>query len=312
MKNVKLVEEEKNVSAPQHFNRHYFINRRTVDNDPPRNIDRIDQAKRPLDGKFIYPDSAGKGVNIFIVDSGILLTHEQFGGRAKFGGSFCKGCKRNDIDKHGTFVGSVAAGKTVGVARKANIIDVRVLNAKGDGSTANMIEGLSFVIDQHKNGKNKNSVINMSLGIPVSQALNHTVKEVTDAGVHMAVSAGNDSKDACKQSPASAPSAITVGATEDKSDAVTDFSNFGKCVDIFAPGRNFVGAGVNSNDDYLVLSGTSFSSPLVAGTLALLISKSGNKPPTALTTDLIKLSTKGVITGLKKGSPDAFLRTPAP
>ncbi|RGB31541.1 peptidase S8/S53 domain-containing protein, partial [Rhizophagus diaphanus] len=260
-----------------------------------------------LDGKFVYPDSAGKGVNIFIVDSGISLTHEQFDGRAKFGGSFCKDCKRDIIDRHGTFVASVAAGNTVGVARKANIIDVRVLNAKGEGSTANMIEGLSFVIDQHKNGKNKNSVINMSLGVvPVSRALNDVVKEVTDAGIHIAVSAGNDSKDACGQSPASAPSAITVGATEKTSDAVTDFSNIGKCVDIFAPGRKIFGAIPSTeNDSYLVLNGTSFSSPLVAGTLALLISKSSNKPPAELTKDLIELSTKGVVTGLKKGSPDA-------
>ncbi|CAB4414533.1 unnamed protein product [Rhizophagus irregularis] len=316
MKNVKLVEEEKKVKvdAPQRFNKRYFINKRAEDDDPLTDLDRIDQAKRPLDGKFVYPDSAGKGVNIFIVDSGIFLTHEQFDGRAKFGGSFCKNCKRDDIDKHGTFVASVAAGNTVGVARKANIIDVRVFNAYGEGSTSNMIEGLSFVIDQHKNGKNKNSVINMSLGVvPVSRALNDVVKEVTDAGIHIAVSAGNDSKDACGQSPASAPSAITVGATEKTSDAVTDFSNIGKCVDIFAPGRQIFGAiPAAENDDYLVLDGTSFSSPLVAGTLALLISKSSNKPPAELTKDLIKLSTKGVVTGLKKGSPDAFLRTPAP
>ncbi|GBC10777.1 hypothetical protein RclHR1_00990010 [Rhizophagus clarus] len=308
MKNVKLVEEEKKIkeNAPQRFSR------RTEDDDPTPNIDHIDQAKRPLDGKFIYPDSAGEGVNIFIVDSGILLTHDEFNGRAKFGRSFCQDCKRDDIDIHGTFVASIAAGKTVGAARKANIIDVRVLNAKGDGATADMIEGLSFVIDQHKNGKNKNSVINMSVGVhEVSQALNHAVKEVTDAGIHIAVAAGNDSQDACKESPASAISAITVGATESKSDAITDFSNFGKCVAIFAPGRNFFGAGVNSNNDYLVRSGTSFSSPLVAGTLVLLISKSGNKSPVALTDDL-KLSTKGVVTGLKKGSPNKFLRTPAP
>jgi len=312
MKNVKLVEEEKQVKEDKSLGAICFSIDRREENDPPPGIDRIDQAKRPLDGKFVYPDSAGEGVNIFIVDSGILLTHNEFGGRAKFGRSFCKDCKRNDIDRHGTFVASIAAGKTVGVARKANIIDVRVLNSYGEGSTADWIEGLSFVIDQHKSGKSKNSVINMSLGNSVSQALNNAVKEVTDAGIHMAVAAGNEFQDACKESPAAAPSAITVGSTEDKSDAITDFSNFGKCVDIFAPGRNFLGACINSDHDYVNLTGTSFSSPLVAGTLALLISKSGNKPPAALTQDLLKLSTKGVITGLKKGSPNVLLRTPAP
>jgi subtilisin family serine protease len=152
----------------------------------------------------------------------------------------------------------------------------------------------------------------MSIKASVSKALNLAVKEVTDAGIHIAVSAGNFGGDACKQSPASAPSAITVGATEDNSDAITDFSNFGKCVDIFAPGLNFYGATVGSDNAYVVESGTSCSSPVVAGTLALLIAKSGNKPPAALTKDLIELSTKGVVIGLTKDSPNTFLRTPAP
>ncbi|GBB96089.1 hypothetical protein RclHR1_02680023 [Rhizophagus clarus] len=327
MKNVIIVEEENKIEQDkifQRFSRRHVINRRAEDDHPTINIDRIDQAKRPLDGKFIYPDSAGEGVNIFIVDSGISLTHREFGGRAKFGRAFCKGCE-NHIDKHGTFVASVAAGKTVGVARKANIIDVRVFSHTSGttGTTADKIEGLSFVIQQHKNSKNKNSVVNMSLGVtPPSRALNHVVKEVTDAGIHMAVSAGNDKTDACGQSPASAPSAITVGFTFDTNDTIADLSknfenfgsNFGKCVDIFAPGVNTRGAYAYNDSDYIVLSGSSFSSPLVAGTLALLISKNGNKPPAELAKDLIKLSTKGIVGGLehKKGTPNIFLRTPAP
>uniref|UniRef100_A0A1D1XG99 Subtilisin-like protease 3 n=1 Tax=Anthurium amnicola TaxID=1678845 RepID=A0A1D1XG99_9ARAE len=323
MKNVILVEEESKAevdkilrAAPRRFSRRNSINKRVEDNHPTPNVDRIDQAKRPLNGEFIYPDSAGEGVNIFILDNGILLTHNEYGGRAKFGRSFCKDCEKDNEGVHGNIVASIAVGKTVGVARKANVIDVRVLNFDGQGSTANMIEGLSYVIDQHKNGKNKNSVVNMSLRvIPLSHALNHAVKEATDAGIHVAVSAGNSGADACKQSPAAAPSAITVGATEFKSDAIADFSNFGKCVDIFAPGRNITGAGLDNNHRYLKgYFGTSFSSPLVAGTLALLIAKNGNKPPAALTKDLIELSTKGVVTGLKnkKGTPNTFLRTPSP
>ncbi|CAG8715014.1 10858_t:CDS:1 [Funneliformis caledonium] len=317
MKNVLIVEEESDIKedAPQHFNKRYSINRRTEDDHPTPNVDRIDQAKRPLDGKFIYPDSAGKGVNIYIIDSGIYLEHDEFGGRAKFGRSFCKGCSKEFMSYHGTFVASVAAGRTVGVARKANLIDVRVFNEKTQGKTSDMIEALSYIIDQHKNGKNKNSVVNMSIRVvPVSRALLHAVKEVTDAGIHVAVSAGNESKESCKQSPAAAPSAITVGATDFKNDSITDFSNFGKCVDIFAPGLNITGAGLDSKHDYLKgYWGTSFSSPLVAGTLALLISKNGNKPPAELTKDLINLSTKGVVIGIKdkKGTPNTFLRTPA-
>ncbi|GBC09662.1 hypothetical protein RclHR1_09010015 [Rhizophagus clarus] len=304
-------DEKNKVEEDKIFRRH----RRAEDDHPTRNVDRIDQAKRPLNGKFIYPDSAGEGVNIFIVDGGISLTHREFGGRAKFGRAFCKGCEKEyDINKHGTIVASVAAGKTVGVARKANIIDVRVLSYKG-GTTTDLIEGLSFVIHKHKNSKYKNSIVNMSLNvIPPSRALNNVVKEVTDAGIHMTVSAGNFETDACGQSPASAPSAITVGATFDTNDTIADFSNFGKCVDIFAPGVNAHGAEAYDDNGYVVFSGTSFSSPLVAGTLALLISKNGNKPPAELTKDLIKLSTKGVVKGLKhkKGTPNTFLRTPAP
>lgn len=319
MKNVIIVEEETKVEEDkifQHFSRRHVINRRAEDDHPTRNLDRIDQAKRPLNGKFIYPDSAGEGVNIFIVDSGISLTHREFGGRAKFGRAFCRRCEnQNGMDKHGTFVASIAAGKTVGVARKANIIDVRVLGTD-DVTTADIIEGLSFVIHQHKNSKNKNSVVNISLRIiPSSRALNHVVKEVTDAGIHTTVSAGNLERDSCGQSPASAPSAITVGATFDTNDTIADFSDFGKCVDIFAPGVNSRGADMYDDNSYVVLSGTSFSAPLVAGTLALLISENGNKPPAELTKDLIKLSTKGVVKGLvrkKKGTSNTFLRIPAP
>lgn len=317
MTGVALVEKDALVkiqyAIPQN------LTRRTVDNNPPPNLDRIDQAKLPLDGKFVFPDSAGKGVNIFVIDTGILTTHNEFDNRATFGGSFCTGCNNKDENGHGTQVASVAAGKTFGVARKANLIAVRVLDAKGQGSNVGVINGMTFALDQHNKNKNKNSVVSMSLGGSFSAAVNKAVQDLTAAGVHVVVAAGNDGADACKSSPSSEPSAVTVGATEDTSDAITDFSNTGKCVKVFAPGRNIEGAGIKNNNDIAVLSGTSQATPHVSGTLALIIAKSGNQSPAAMVKTLNDLSTKGVIKGVGNtgspkdtNSPDSFLRVPAP
>ncbi|RGB37101.1 peptidase S8/S53 domain-containing protein [Rhizophagus diaphanus] len=287
------------------------LTRRAVDNKPTFNIDRIDQAKRPLNGKYTYPDSAGEGVNVFIVDTGIRITHKEFGGRAKFGGSFCDGCNNKDEFGHGTHVASIACGATLGVARKATPIAVRVLDANGFGNNSGIVAGLNFIGETHSKSESKKSVVNMSLGGPISKVVNDAVKQLTNAGVHVVVAAGNESQDACNVSPASEPSAITVGATEKNSDVVTDFSNFGKCIDIFAPGRDIKGANFEGNNGTVIFSGTSQATPHVAGTIALIIAKDGNKSPAEMATALKTLSTKGVVKGLKSGSPDSFLRTPS-
>ncbi|RGB39506.1 peptidase S8/S53 domain-containing protein [Rhizophagus diaphanus] len=310
MDDVDYIEEDGEVKTQYAIPSSHLISR-AVDNDPTFNIDRIDQAKRPPNGKYTFPDSAGKGVNIFIVDTGITTTHSEFGKRAKFGGSFCDGCNNDDENGHGTHVASIAAGKTLGVARNANVIAVRVLDGNGSGSNSGVIAGLEFVGNQHAKGKNKNSVVNMSLGGAKSKAVNDAVAKLTAAGVHVVVAAGNESQDACNTSPASEPSAITVGATEKNSDAVTDFSNFGKCTDIFAPGRDIEGADFEDDNGTVVFSGTSQACPHVAGTVALIIAEDGNQSPAAMAKTLNELSTKGVVKGLKNGSPDSFLRTPS-
>src|SRR5436190_12256349 len=151
----------------------------------------------------------------------------------------------------------------------------------------------------------------MSLGGGKNQPINDAVKALTDKGVHVAVAAGNNAADACKASPASEPSAITVGATEDTSDNVTDFSNVGKCVDIFAPGRNIKSAGIGSNDDTAVFSGTSQATPHVAGIVALIIGEFGNSSAAEMTNKLIDIASKGVISeNTLKGSPNVFVRVP--
>ncbi|CAJ0747389.1 17201_t:CDS:2 [Entrophospora sp. SA101] len=173
------------------------------------------------------------------------------------------------------------------------------------GTSSDVIAGLLFVLNEHRANRNKNTVVNMSLGGGFSQALNNAVQTLTDAGIHVIVAAGNDAINACKVSPASTPSAITVCATEKTSDSITNFSNFGSCVDICAPGRNvpslFLGTIPRE------LSGTSLSSPLVAGAVALKISAFGNLSPSKMAARLFSDSTKNIITGLPAGTPNRFL-----
>jgi len=300
------------------------LSRRATQKNPNPNLDRIDQAKLPLDNSYTFPDTAGKDVNVFVVDTGIDPNHEQFEKRAKFLKSFCdaaQDCKQQDGNGHGSHVSGIVGGKTFGVANQVNLLGVQVLDAKGAGSNQNVINGLSFVLDQHKNGKNKNSVVNMSLGGAFSQAVNDAVKELTTAGVHVVVAAGNEAQDACNDSPASAPEAITVAALEDnpKADLNADFSNFGKCVDIFAPGRNIKSVKANTKNGIAIFSGTSQATPHVVGTVALLIAQGGNKSPAAMSKAIVDLSTKNTVKLNPKADPASLddtttnlLKVPAP
>ena len=184
------------------------------------------------------------------------------------------------------------------------------MDADGSGSNAGVIDGMTAVLDQHAKSDNKKSVVNMSLGGGFSAAVNKAVQALTDAGVHVVVAAGNESADSCTKSPASAKTAITVGATNEDDDGIAFFSNFGECNDIFAPGSNITGADAKSNNGKVVFSGTSQATPHVAGTVALIIAKDGNKSPAAMAEELINLSTKGVVKGLKSDTPNNFLRIP--
>ncbi|CAG8706040.1 12052_t:CDS:2, partial [Gigaspora margarita] len=296
-----------------------YVVPRDIQTTPREVLDRIDQAKFPLDEKYAFPDSAGQGVpvNIFVVDTGIRKTHQEFGGRVKSGGVFCEGCESDDDENgHGTNCASIAAGKIFGVAKKSTLIAVRVLGADGRGRISGIINGLSFILDQHHNATNKNSVVSMSLGGPPSDVMNKAVRDLTDAGVHVVVASGNDDVDACLSSPGSEPSAITVGATEDENDNITNFSNFGKCVDIYAPGRNVKAAGNKNDNDTITLTGTSQAAPHVSGTLALIIAQSGNKSPAQMAKTLDGLSTKNTVVfsdpKVKATSKNSFLRIPAP
>ncbi|CAG8445947.1 5392_t:CDS:2 [Diversispora eburnea] len=221
-------------------------------------------------------------------------------------------CPDTDDNGHGSHVAAIVGGKTFGVAKKANLIGLKVLDSTGAGSNADVILGMQFVLEDRKKRNKNNTIVNMSLGGVFSQAVNDAAKSLTDAGVHVVAAAGNEATDACLSSPASEQSVVTVGATNNLDDGIAFFSNFGECLDIFAPGSDILSVGITSDTDIAVFSGTSQASPHVAGNLALLISKNGNKSPVDLTKDLIGLSTKNVVKGLNPDTANNFLRVPAP
>ncbi|CAG8438810.1 6675_t:CDS:2 [Diversispora eburnea] len=305
-----LVEKDLRVKINQCPKKNESSTNLTVQTNPTFNLDRIDQANFPLNKKYIFPSSAGSNAIVYVVDTGVLVTHKEFEGRASFLGAFCVGCPDTDDNGHGSHVSGIVGGKTFGVAKKVKIVGVKALDSKGQGTNADIINALIFVLIDAMEKKN-NAIINLSIGGQRSEALNKVIKLLTDNGIHVVVAAGNEASDACLTSPASELSAITVGATEVKTNDITNFSNFGKCLDIFAPGRNITSVGIQSNTSIATFSGTSQATPHVAGTVALIISKFGNQKPDEMIKTLVKFSTKNLISNTK-GSPNNFLRIPPP
>jgi len=268
--------------------------------NPPWGLDRIDQRNRPLNATYIF-NWTGSGVRAYVIDTGIRTTHTQFGGRASnvfdaFGGSGA------DCNGHGTHVSGTIGGSTYGVAKSALLRGVRVLDCNGSGSTSGVIAGVDWVTNNHINP----AVANMSLGGGASSSLDTAVNNLANSGVPIAVAAGNSNTDACTQSPARAANAITVGSTT-QSDARSSFSNFGTCLDIFAPGSGILSAYATSDTATATLSGTSMASPHVAGVAALY--KQFNPGASASTTRnaIVNGSTTGVLTGIGTGSPNRLL-----
>lgn len=238
-------------------------------------LDRIDQRALPLNALYSY-SATGAGVRIYIVDSGVRSTHAEFTGRILSGyTSVSDGRGTEDCHGHGTHVAGIAAGSTYGVAKGASIVPVRVLNCNGSGSNSSVIAGLDWVAANAV----KPAVVNMSLGGSASTAVDNAVAKVVAAGVVVAVAAGNSKADACNSSPARAASALTVAATT-SSDTRASYSNWGKCVDLFAPGDSVLSAGIASDSATATLSGTSMASPHVAGASALLLEGTTNSPAT--------------------------------
>jgi cerevisin len=227
--------------------------------------------------KYLYTAEGGEGVDVYVIDTGTNYKHVDFEGRAKWGKTIPSGDEDEDGNGHGTHCSGTVAGKKYGVAKKANVIAVKVLRSNGSGSISDVAKGVEYATIAHKkkadkkDKKFKGSAANMSLGGGKSAVLDATVNAAVDAGIHFAVAAGNDNRDSCSYTPAAAEKAVTVGAST-LADERAYFSNFGKCNDIFAPGLNILSTWIGSKYATNTISGTSMASPHIAGLLAYLLS----------------------------------------
>ena len=267
-------------------------------------IDRIDQRDLPLNGTYTY-NATGTGVKAYIIDTGIRATHTQFAGRVISGfTAISDGLGTNDGNGHGTHVSGTVGGSTYGVAKNVTLVAVRVLDSSGSGTNSGVIAGVDFVNSDHQAGQP--AVANMSLGGGISTALDTAVTNSINDGVTYAIAAGNDNVDACSTSPARVASALTVGSTT-TTDARSSFSNFGTCVDIFAPGSSITSSWNTSDTATNTISGTSMATPHVTGVAALFLETNPTASPATVAAAIINSSTPNKVTNPGTGSPNRLL-----
>jgi len=286
--NVKYIEQDQVVSAA------------TTQTGATWGLDRIDQRDLPLNGNYTYTPT-GAGVRAYIVDTGILTSHTQFGGRASVGYDAIGGSGQ-DCNGHGTHVAGTVGGSTYGVAKGVTLIAVRVLDCSGSGTNTGVIAGMDWVTSNRV----LPAVANMSLGGGFSQAVNDAAARMTNAGVSLSVASGNENQDACNTSPGSAPTAISVGATT-STDARASFSNWGTCVDVFAPGNNITSSWYSSTTATNTISGTSMASPHVAGVAALYLQGNPSASAATVFNAIVSTATPGKVTSPGTGSPNLLL-----
>jgi subtilisin family serine protease len=268
-------------------------------------LDRIDQRSLPLDGAYVS-SGAGAGVTVYIVDTGILAGHADFGGRVGAGfTAFDDNRGTSDCNGHGTHVAGLVGGSTHGVAKEASLVPVRVLDCNGSGTISTLLAGLDWILEDHAQAGGP-AVVNMSLGGNASSALDAAVNRVLTAGLTTVIAAGNSNSDACGISPARVPGALTVGATADTDDRAS-FSNYGGCVDVFAPGAGILSAWYTSPTATAVASGTSMAAPFVSGVAALCLELFPNATPASVNQTVLSEATLGVIGAAGAGSPNRLL-----
>ncbi|OTB03803.1 hypothetical protein M426DRAFT_12305 [Hypoxylon sp. CI-4A] len=264
---------------------------RSIPRDAPANTWGLGRISHRESGVTTYVDQIAAPTHAYILDTGVRVTHQEFGGRATFGQNFINGAQNVDDNGHGTHTAATVGGNTVGVDNSTRLIAVKVLDENSSGSWSGIIAGIDWAVnDAQTQGRINRSVINMSIGGPKYQALDDSVKSAVDAGMTIVVAASNYGVDACTYSPASAPEAITVAAI-DESDNRPGWSNYGTCVDIFAPGNDIYSAWKDSDTSYQTLSGTSMASPHVAGLVTYLMSREFISGPSSIASRLTDLAT---------------------
>ncbi len=289
----------------------------TQTNPPSYGIDRVDQRNLPLSGSYTYADTAGQGAHVYVIDTGLNPNHTDFTGRVGTGRNFVGGGLLGtgsvdpnawtDCNGHGTHVAGSAAGTRFGVAKKATVHGVRVLDCNGSGSGSGILAGIDWVIANAQ----QPAVANLSLGTVGgrSTAQEDAVRNMVAANIAVAVAAGNDSASACNTSPAAEPTVLTVGAT-DRTDKQASYSNFGTCLDLYAPGTDIISATHSNNTGSSTLSGTSMASPHVAGALAVKRAQDASVNGANAQVAVVNDSTLNVVTSTGAGSPNKMLYVP--
>lgn len=289
--NVKIVEQDAVVSAAQ--------------TQIPWDLDRIDQRYLPLNGSYVYA-ATGSGVSVYVVDTGIYDGSVDLAGRVAPGfTAFDDGRGTSDCNGHGTHVAGLIAGTAYGVAKSATLVPVRVLDCTGSGSVSGIIAGLDWVMSDHASS-GRPGVVNMSLNGPPSTALDSEVDSVIASGITTVVAAGNGNTDACGFSPGRVPGAITVGAST-IGDQRAGYSNYGPCVDLFAPGSSIISDWNTDPTSTAVGSGTSQSAPLVAGVAAITLELFPTAVPADVAQTIVSQATIDALGGVGTGSPNLLL-----
>ncbi|MFE9727799.1 S8 family peptidase [Streptomyces sp. NPDC005794] len=284
-------------------NKKFHINA-TQDNPPSWGLDRIDQAEAAGDDAYTYPDAAGGDVTAYVIDTGVRVTHNDFEGRATSGfDAVDNDDDADDGNGHGTHVAGTIAGASHGVAKKAKIVAVRVLDDAGSGTTEQVVAGIDWVTANHEGP----SVANMSLGGSADPALDAAVQKAIASGVTFAVAAGNESSDAGEGSPSRVPEAITV-ASSTVDDEQSSFSNFGSVVDIYAPGSDITSTWNDSDDGTNTISGTSMATPHVVGAAAVYLGGHPDATPEEVATALTDGATPDAITNATEGTANKLLK----